>query len=144
MAGRLLAALGAEDGIATTMRDYVETAVALATDRSRYAAYKARFTDDAWAGTIGNITGFTEEYERSLMSIVVTPELHASDAAGPAGSVDGSQGMLAVTLNSAPGHARNRHRGTLQSGTFSEGFLGSRFIGLPQELHPGADVCCKT
>jgi predicted O-linked N-acetylglucosamine transferase (SPINDLY family) len=144
MAGRLLAALGAEDGIATTMRDYVETAVALATDRSRYAAYKARFTDDAWAGTIGNITGFTEEYERSLMSIVVTPELHASDAAGPAGSVTGSPGMLAVTRNSAPGHARNRHRGTLQSGTFSEGFLGTRFIGLPQELHPGADVCCKT
>jgi predicted O-linked N-acetylglucosamine transferase (SPINDLY family) len=70
MAGRFLAALGAQEGIAATAQDYVETAVALATDRHRYDAYKARFTDEGWAGTIGNINGFTEEYERSLMSIV--------------------------------------------------------------------------
>jgi predicted O-linked N-acetylglucosamine transferase (SPINDLY family) len=73
MAGRLLAAVGAQDGVATTAQDYVEKAVALATDRNRYDAYKALFTDDAWAATIGNMAKFTEEFERSLISIVVRP-----------------------------------------------------------------------
>ena len=73
MAGRLLSAVGARDGIATTPQAYVEKAVALATDRARYDAYKALFTDDAWAATIGNIAKFTEEFEDSLMSIVVRP-----------------------------------------------------------------------
>ena len=73
MAGRLLAALGGQDGVAATVRDYVEKAVTLATDRTRYAAYKALFTDEAWAATIGNTAKFTEEFERSLMSIVKTP-----------------------------------------------------------------------
>ena len=59
--------LGAHDGIATTAQDYVEKAVALATDRSRYDAYKALFTDEAWAATIGNTAKFTEEFERSLI-----------------------------------------------------------------------------
>jgi predicted O-linked N-acetylglucosamine transferase (SPINDLY family) len=72
MAGRLLAALGAHDGIGVTAQDYVDKAVALATDRSRYSSYKALFTDEAWAATIGNTTKFTEEFERSLMSIVKT------------------------------------------------------------------------
>ena len=76
MAGRLLAALGAQDGIATVIEDYVAKAVAFATDKSRYDVYKARFTDDAWAGTIGNIGKFTEEFERSLLSIVVKPPHH--------------------------------------------------------------------
>lgn len=73
MAGRLLAALGAREGVAVSVDDYVEKAVALATDRNRYDAYKLRFTDDAWAATIGNIAKFTEQFERSLMSVVVRP-----------------------------------------------------------------------
>ena len=72
MAGRLLAALGAHDGVGVTAQDYVEKAVALATDRNRYGSYKALFTDEAWAATIGNTGKFTEEFERSLMSIVKT------------------------------------------------------------------------
>jgi predicted O-linked N-acetylglucosamine transferase (SPINDLY family) len=82
MAGRLLSAVGARDGIATTPQAYVEKAVTLATDRTRYDAYKALFTDEAWAATIGNITRFTEEFEGSLMSIVVRP---AQDARNPVG-----------------------------------------------------------
>jgi predicted O-linked N-acetylglucosamine transferase (SPINDLY family) len=70
MAGRLLTALGAHDGVAVSAPDYVEKSVALATDRSRYLSYKALFTDEAWAATIGNTAKFTEEFERSLMSIV--------------------------------------------------------------------------
>lgn len=73
MAGRLLTALGAHEGVATTAQDYVGRAVALATDRARYDAYKARFTDAAWAGTIGNIGKFTAEFEDALASIVVRP-----------------------------------------------------------------------
>jgi predicted O-linked N-acetylglucosamine transferase (SPINDLY family) len=73
MAGRLLAALGGHDGIAVTAQDYVEKAVALATDRSRYDAYKALFTDEAWAATIGNTAKFTSEFEKSLLTIVKTP-----------------------------------------------------------------------
>ena len=73
MAGRLLAALGARDGVTETMADYADRAVALATDRARYDALKALFTDAAWAATIGNTAKFTAEFERSLESIVVTP-----------------------------------------------------------------------
>ena len=50
MAGRLLAALGGHNGIAVTVQDYVEKAVTPATDRSRYAAYKALFTDEGLGG----------------------------------------------------------------------------------------------
>jgi predicted O-linked N-acetylglucosamine transferase (SPINDLY family) len=73
MAGRLLAALGADDGIAGSFADYVDRAVGLATDPDRYAAYKALFTDAAWAATIGNTAKFTEEFERSLEAVVVRP-----------------------------------------------------------------------
>src|SRR6201999_4438736 len=51
MAGRLLAALGANYGIGVTADEYVEKAVALATDRDRYDSYKALFPDEAWAAT---------------------------------------------------------------------------------------------
>jgi predicted O-linked N-acetylglucosamine transferase (SPINDLY family) len=70
MAGRLLAALGAQAGIAVTAEEYVEKAVGLATERDRYDAYKSLFTDRAWETTIGNIAAFTEEFERTLISIV--------------------------------------------------------------------------
>jgi predicted O-linked N-acetylglucosamine transferase (SPINDLY family) len=66
MAGRLLAALGAQDGVAATAQEYVEKAVALAADRDRYDAYKALFTDDAWTATIGNTAKFT----KSLSGII--------------------------------------------------------------------------
>ena len=86
MAGRLLAALGAHDGVAVTADDYVEKAVALATDRNRYDAYKALFTDEAWAATIGNTAKFTEQFERSLISVVVTPSPVQSAGTATAGS----------------------------------------------------------
>ena len=79
MAGRLLAALGAQDGIATTAADYVERAVALATDRARYDAYRSLFGKSAWANKIGNTAEFTRAYETALMSIVVTPPSAPAD-----------------------------------------------------------------
>jgi predicted O-linked N-acetylglucosamine transferase (SPINDLY family) len=69
MAGRLLAAIGAERGIAGTSGEYVEAAVALATDPTAYAAYKAQFTETRWAETIGDIAGFTAAFESTLLCL---------------------------------------------------------------------------
>jgi len=69
MAGRLLAAIGAGRGIASSLADYVETAVTLANEPQAYAAYKALFTEARWAATIGDIAGFTAEFEATLLRI---------------------------------------------------------------------------
>jgi predicted O-linked N-acetylglucosamine transferase (SPINDLY family) len=69
MAARMLHAIGADDGIATNYPDYVATAVSLARDPSRYAAYRALFTEQAWAATIGDIAGFTSRFEATLRAV---------------------------------------------------------------------------
>jgi predicted O-linked N-acetylglucosamine transferase (SPINDLY family) len=69
MAGRLLDAIGAGQGVAHRLADYVETAVALAGDAQAHAAYRALFTEARWAATIGDIAGFTAAFEASLIRI---------------------------------------------------------------------------
>jgi len=69
MASRMLDLLGAHAGIATSFDAYVNTAVRFATDPTAYAAYKARFTAAAWAGSIGDMARFTAEFEQTLSSI---------------------------------------------------------------------------
>jgi predicted O-linked N-acetylglucosamine transferase (SPINDLY family) len=69
MAARLLDLLGAEGGIAHTIDDYVARAVHLAADRAEYQGFRAHFTADAWAGSIGNIDRFTAEFEATLQRI---------------------------------------------------------------------------
>ena len=69
MAARFLNAIGADRGIARSFSDYVETAVALAKDADAYAAYRSLFTAERWAATIGDIGGFTVEYEATLERI---------------------------------------------------------------------------
>ncbi len=69
MAGRLLEAIGAGQGITRTLPDYVETAIGLAADAPRYRAYKAFFHDQAWRRGIGGIEAFTAEFETSLLAI---------------------------------------------------------------------------
>ena len=73
MAARLLTAVGAQDGIATSHRDYVERAVAFATDAQQYRAYRALFTEHAWQSSLGDMAKFTREYEATLASVVVRP-----------------------------------------------------------------------
>jgi predicted O-linked N-acetylglucosamine transferase (SPINDLY family) len=73
MAGRLLTAIGATEGVTSGLDDYIETAVALASNPARHAAYKACFTDAAWDATVGNIAKFTAEFERTLGTIVLAP-----------------------------------------------------------------------
>ncbi|HEY4174629.1 MAG TPA: glycosyl transferase family 1, partial [Rhodopila sp.] len=67
MAARMLHAIGADDGVAATLEDYVSTAVGLASDRERYAAYRSRFTETAWKASLGDIAGFTERFEAALL-----------------------------------------------------------------------------
>jgi len=69
MAGRLLQAIGATEGIAETFDAYVETAVALATRPDLFARYRAAFNEANWAATIGDIATFTYHYEESLIQI---------------------------------------------------------------------------
>jgi predicted O-linked N-acetylglucosamine transferase (SPINDLY family) len=70
MASRLLTAVGAHQGITTTVQDYVETAVSLATSASAIETYRAVFNADTWRKRIGDIAGFTESYENTLRAIV--------------------------------------------------------------------------
>ena len=69
MAARLLQAIGADQGIAATPEAYVRTAVALAAEPARLAAYRALFTETNWASTIGDIATFTHHYEEALSQI---------------------------------------------------------------------------
>jgi len=70
MAASLLHAVGAPEGISTSLSKYVETALRLANDPAEYARYKAFFTDQAWSQTIGNIAKFTTEYEETWSRLI--------------------------------------------------------------------------
>ena len=70
MAARMLTAIGAPDGITATPAEYIEFAVGVATDPARYAAYRARFTQDGWEAAIGDSVGFTAEYEETLIQLM--------------------------------------------------------------------------
>ena len=67
MAASMLQAINAPQGIAETMDAYISTAVTLACDPAAYAAYRARFTEEAWATSLGDIAGFTHRFEAALL-----------------------------------------------------------------------------
>jgi predicted O-linked N-acetylglucosamine transferase (SPINDLY family) len=69
MAGCLLNAIGARQGIATSLAEYVATATMLATDARAYADYRSCFTAAAWNNTVGNIAQFTAEFETTLARV---------------------------------------------------------------------------
>jgi predicted O-linked N-acetylglucosamine transferase (SPINDLY family) len=70
MAARMLHAIGADDGITDTMEAYMSAAGALATNRDRYAEYRAHFTDTAWTTSLGDIDGFTRHFEAALLRMI--------------------------------------------------------------------------
>ncbi len=80
MAGPLLSLIGATEGVTTSVSEYVETAVTLATDRHAYAAYKRHFVGDAWASTAGDNARFTTEFEASLELLVKGRPMQATAA----------------------------------------------------------------
>lgn len=71
MAGSLLRAIGAADGITNTLEAYVAAAVRLASDPSAYARHKAAFTAESWQASVGNIAAFTRDLEQSLTQRLV-------------------------------------------------------------------------
>ncbi len=73
MAARLLNAIGADAGIAPDADAYVRIAVSLAGDPDAYAHYKAHFTAEKWAATIGDIGQLTHSLESTLARVARRP-----------------------------------------------------------------------
>jgi len=73
MAGSLLRAIGLPEGICTTPAEYAETAVALATDPARHAAWRARVGEAAWSRTLGDTAGFARRVEDAYRRIRLQP-----------------------------------------------------------------------
>jgi predicted O-linked N-acetylglucosamine transferase (SPINDLY family) len=74
MAASLLRSVGALEGITDNIESYVATAIHFATNPTAFAAYKARFTDEAWLAGPGDIVGFTQGLEQALKSVVKSPQ----------------------------------------------------------------------
>ena len=70
MAGSMLHAIDAHQGITGSTQEYVERGTVLATQPEAYAAYKKHFNEDAWMRTVGNIDRFTCELESRLTDLV--------------------------------------------------------------------------
>ena len=77
MAARMLHAIGADTGVTDTPDAYVSAAVRLATNRGSYAAYRAHFTESAWATSLGDIAGFTRNFETALQRMIEARLLQA-------------------------------------------------------------------
>ena len=71
MAGSMLHAMDAHQGIASSLEEYVETGTLLASRPQAYAAYRQHFSEAAWHRTAGNIDRFTREFERTLSELVM-------------------------------------------------------------------------
>ena len=69
MAGRLLSAVGAHQGIVTNVPEYIECAVSLAGDKCGFDVYKRLFDVTTWRKQLGDIANFTASYEGSLAAI---------------------------------------------------------------------------
>ncbi len=72
MAGSLLQAVGAREGIVETIDAYVDLAVQLARDPDRYKALRRSVGGDAWMKTLGDTPGFTRHLEAALLSVAIT------------------------------------------------------------------------
>lgn len=73
MAASLLTAVGTTDGVATTLEEYVATAVALATDPARHAVARAALAGDAWMRSLGDTAGFATRMEAAYRQICLRP-----------------------------------------------------------------------
>ena len=71
MAARFLDDLGAHEGTAVSLPDYVEKAVGLASDGGAREAYRAKFGAESWRRSIGDVDRFTREFEDTLRRIRV-------------------------------------------------------------------------
>ena len=83
MAGSLLHAMGARQGITASLGDYIATATMLANDPAAHAAYRHRFTAQAWSSTLGDIAGFAAAFEARLAALAGTGPRTATGMARP-------------------------------------------------------------
>ena len=77
MAARFLSALGADEGITTSLDDYIEQACLLALNPDRRANFKAKFGPKPWAASLGDADHFTAEFEATLKRIRLLPDAAA-------------------------------------------------------------------
>ena len=73
MAGSLLKAIGLEWGVTGSLAEYVEKAVAAATDPALYRGIRATVAGDAWRRTIGNVEEFIPRLEAAYLQISKRP-----------------------------------------------------------------------
>jgi predicted O-linked N-acetylglucosamine transferase (SPINDLY family) len=92
MAASLLHAMGARQGITTSLENYVATSVRLVTDPREYNRYKALFTEQAWSHTIGDIGRFSAEFEDTWYRLVAVMR----DSAKQPNSMTNGTGMNAI------------------------------------------------
>ena len=83
MATTLLYAIGANEGITTSVTKYIGKVVRLANDPAEYERYRGLFTEQAWNQSVGNIGRFTREFEDTLCRLV----RFKRDASTPCGDV---------------------------------------------------------
>ena len=69
MASSLLTAVGLPQGIATSRADYVQKAIAFATDPGTLAPLKSHLAAGAWQSTLGDAAAFTQRIEAALLSV---------------------------------------------------------------------------
>ncbi len=72
MASSLLAAIGLDDCITTSLPDYVARAVLIGQDKAMHQDLKARLAGDAWARTLGDSAGFTRRFEAVMETVRLT------------------------------------------------------------------------
>ena len=73
MASSLLAAMGLDELVATSLPEYVAMATELARNPGRYRPLRARLDAGLWERTLGDGAGFTRRLEAALKSIRIGP-----------------------------------------------------------------------
>jgi predicted O-linked N-acetylglucosamine transferase (SPINDLY family) len=70
MATSLLHAVGAPQGITTSLSNYIETSIRMANDPSEHARFKALISSRSWSRSLGDMARFTSEYEATWRGVV--------------------------------------------------------------------------
>ena len=73
MAGSLLSAIGLTEGITTSRDEYIDRAVAFATDPVLLARARAALAGDAWQRSLGDTAAFVRRLEATLARIRLQP-----------------------------------------------------------------------
>jgi predicted O-linked N-acetylglucosamine transferase (SPINDLY family) len=70
MATSLLNAVGAPQGIATSLSNYIETSIRIANDPMEHARFRSLISAQSWSRSLGDMARFTAEYEATWRGII--------------------------------------------------------------------------